>query len=79
MELNKVFQDIYADDEWGKSYKLFTPRFIEYAKAKTPITSWKNEDREQFLASDNCVSSLMQGNFTHEQRKAIVENWETYF
>ena len=44
-----------------------------------PIASWKNEDREQFLASDNCVSSLMQGNFTHEQRKALIDNWETNF
>jgi hypothetical protein len=79
MELNKVFQEIHADDGWGRSYKQFTPRFIEYAKAKTPIGSWKSEDRNQFLASDNCVSSLMQGNFTHEQRKAIVDNWETNF
>lgn len=79
MELNKVFQEIHADDEWGKSYKKFTPLFIAYAKSKTPIASWKSEDREQFLASENCVSSLMQGNFSHEQRKAIVDNWENYF
>lgn len=79
MELNKVFQDINAEDGWGKSYKFYTPHFIEYAKNKMPIASWKNEDREQFLASDNCVSSLMQGNFTHEQRKALVDNWETCF
>ena len=79
MELNKVFQEINAEDGWGKSYKNFTPHFIEYAKNKLPIASWKNEDREQFLASDNCISSLMQGNFTHEQRKALIDNWETYF
>lgn len=79
MELNKVFQEIQADDAWGRSYKKFTPRFIEYAKSKTPIASWEREDREQFLASENCVSSLMQGNFTHEQRKAIVAHWEEYF
>lgn len=79
MELNKVFKEIDADDGWGSSYKLYTPRFIEYAKSKTPIASWKGEDRDQFLASSNCVSSLMQGNFTHEQRKAIIENWKTNF
>ena len=79
MELNKVFQKIQADDGWGISFKQFAPRFIEYAKVKKPIASWKEEDREQFLASENCVSSLMQGNFTHEQRKAIVDNWETLF
>jgi len=79
MELNKVFQEIHAEDGWGKSYKYFTPHFIEYAKNKLPIASWKNDDREQFMASDNCVSSLMQGNFTHEQRKVLIDNWETYF
>lgn len=79
MKLNKVFKEIQANDEWGKSYKRFAPRFIEYAKTKTPIASWKSEDRDQFLASDNCVSSLMQGNFSHEQRKAIVDNWESHF
>lgn len=79
MELNNVFQDIYADDRWGRAYQKFTPRFIEYAKKKLPISSWKSEDRDQFLASDNCVSSLLQGNFSHEQRNAIVDNWETCF
>ena len=77
--LNEVFQEIHADDGWGRSYKQFTPRFIKYAKAKMPIASWESEDRNQFLASDNCVSSLMQGNFTHEQRKAIFDNWENLF
>lgn len=79
MELNKVFEEIHADDEWGMDYKKFIPRFKEYAKNKMPIASWEKEDREQFLASCNCVSSLMQGNFTHEQRKAIIENWEKNF
>ena len=79
MELNTVFQEIHADDAWGKAYKQFAPRFIEYAKDKTPIAFWKDEDRNQFLASNNCVSSLMQGNFTHDQRRLIVENWATEF
>lgn len=79
MELNNVFQDIHANDGWGMAYKKFTPRFIDYAKNKLPISSWTGEDRDQFLASDNCVSSLMQGNFTHDQRKAIVDNWEAFF
>ena len=74
MELNKVFQEIPADDEWGRAYKHFTPLFIEYAKNKMPIASWKSEDRDEFLASYNCVSSLRQGNFTHEQTKAIFDN-----
>lgn len=79
MKLNDVFQDIHADDGWGKAYKHFTPLFIEYAKNKMPIASWKSEDRDEFLASYNCVSSLRQGNFTHEQRKAIFDNWENLF
>ena len=79
MKLNQEFETIYADDSWGKSYKKFAPRFIEYAKSKSPIDQWSPEDRDQFLASENCVSSLKQGNFTHEQRKAIVDNWELLF
>lgn len=79
MELNQEFKVVYADDGWGKAYKKFAPRFIDYAKKRIPIGQWDHEDREQFLASDNCVSSLMQGNFTHDQRKAIVENWEALF
>lgn len=79
MELNKVFQEVPADDKWGNDYKYFTPHFIEYAKGKLPIASWKNEDKEQFLASYNCVSSLKQGNFTYEQRDALVDNWEEHF
>ena len=79
MELNKVFQEINAEDGWGKSYKFFTPHFIKYAKNKQPIASWENEDREQFLASVNCISSLRQGNFSHEQRKALIDNCEVHF
>lgn len=79
MELNNVFQEIHADDEWGMAYKQFSPRFIEYAKNRMPIASWKSEDRNQFLASDNCVSSLRQGNFTNKQRRTIEDNWETFF
>ena len=79
MELNKVFQEIQANDDWSNSYKKFVPHFIGYAKEKKPIISWNKEEREQFLASENCVSSLLQGNFTHDQRKAIIDNWENYF
>lgn len=79
MELKNVFQEIYASDDWGQKYQHYVPLFIEYAKAKQPIDTWANEDREQFLASVNCVSSLKQGNFTYEQRKAIIDNWNEYF
>ena len=79
MELNKIFQNIQADDPWGNSYKSFVPRFIEYAKAKKPIADWEETDRAEFLASNNCISSLQRGNFSHEQRKAIVDHWEKDF
>ena len=79
MKLNEVFPEINANDAWGNGYKKFTPRFIEYAKNKKPLSSWNNEDREKFLASDNFVSSLMQGNFTHTQRKALEDNWKDSF
>lgn len=78
-KLNKVFPEIPANDDWGNSYKYFVPRFIEYARKKMPIGSWEKEDQENFIATVNCVSSLKQGNFTLEQRKALVDNWEKYF
>lgn len=79
MELNEVFQEINANDEWGNAYKQFAPRFIEYAKNRTPIASWADEVRRKFLDSNNCVSSLRQGNFTKNQRKAIIDNWQAEF
>lgn len=79
MKLNEVFQEVSANDNWGISQKKFIPRFVQYAKERKPIALWDAEDREQFLASENCVSSLKQGNFTHEQREAIVNNWEEHF
>lgn len=79
MKLNKVFETIDANDDWGINCKTFLPRFIEYAKTKRPITSWEKEDRDQFLATNNCISSLQQGNFSYEQREAIKKNWDTQF
>lgn len=79
MKLNTIFDKVFANDDWGKSYAHFVPKFIEYAKVKTPIADWNREDREHFLNSVNCVSSLKQGNFTHEQRKLIVDAWADNF
>lgn len=79
MSLSEIFPNINANDGWGNSLKKFVPNFIEYAQKKTPIALWQDEDREQFLASENCVSSLKQGNFSHNQRKAIIDNWEKEF
>ncbi len=79
MNLNEIFQKIPTDDEWGSSYQTFIPRFINYAKSKTPILFWDKVDRDQFLDSINCVSSLKQGNFNLKQREAIENNWENSF
>ena len=79
MKLNEIFQEIDSNDDWGNNYKHFVPKFIEYAKNKKPITDWEEEDREQFLSTYNCISSLRRGNFSHEQRKAIVSNWKEVF
>ena len=79
MKLNTIFPEVFANDGWGKSYAQYVPKFIEYAKNKTAIADWEREDREQFLASENCVASLKQGNFTHEQRQLIVNAWSDSF
>lgn len=77
MELNKIFESVDVEGGWKAYYKKYVQKFINYAKDKTPILSWEEEDRLEFLKSHNCVSSLKQGNFSHEQRKKICENWET--
>lgn len=79
MKLNTTFPEIFANDKWGESFAHYVPKFIEYAKNKTAIAEWEREDREQFLASENCVASLKQGNFTHEQRQLIVDAWTDNF
>lgn len=79
MKLNEIFQEIDANDGWGNSFAKFVPRFINYAKEKKPISQWDLQDCDQFFASVNCVSSLLQGNFTHDQRKCIKDSWESRF
>lgn len=79
MQLNKLFPEISTDDIWGNSFAYHVPRFIEYAKNKKPISQWDLKDREEFLAASNCVSSLQQGNFSHEQRELLINAWEDSF
>lgn len=75
--LNELFQEIVPqNDWWAQQYRKYVPRFIIYAKKKIPISQWDQEDRTEFLASVNCVSSLKQGNFSKDQREILIENWE---
>jgi len=79
MKLNILFPEVSTNDIWGNSYAKYVPRFIEYAKSKKPIGDWNSEDREEFLATTNCVSSLQQGNFSHEQRGLLIDAWAKNF
>lgn len=67
--------DVWED--WRKSYGTFVPRFIEEAAKGGNWSDW-DEDvfYEYFLRTSNqCVSSLRQGYFTHSERDAIKEHW----
>ena len=79
MKLNILFPEVSTNDIWGNSYAKYVPRFIEYAKSKKTIGEWNSEDREEFLATTNCVSSLQQGNFSHEQRGLLIDAWAKNF
>lgn len=67
--------DVWED--WRKNYGTFVPRFIEEAAKGGNWSDW-DEDvfYEYFLRTSNqCVSSLSQGYFNHNERDAIKEHW----
>jgi hypothetical protein len=78
MKLKDILPPINVDDDWGRSYKEFIPRFIQYAKERKHIKEWEPIDRNHFLRSVNCVSSLKQGNFYHNEREIIQNSWDEF-
>lgn len=68
---------IDRDDKWVQSYKHFVPLFIQEAKTKTRWEDWdKDVFWEFFERSDGqCVSSLRQGYFYHEERAELKKHW----
>ena len=68
MKLQDILPKISVNDNWGKDYRRYVPKFIAYAKERTHVNEWKSDVRDQLFRSVNCISSLRQGNFYLNER-----------
>lgn len=76
MKLQDILPKISVNDNWGKDYRRYVPKFIAYAKERTHVNEWKSDVRDQLFRSVNCISSLRQGNFYLNEREIIQEHWD---
>ena len=69
---------INHDDDWAQSYKHFVPLFIQEAKSKTRWEDWNKDVFWEFFErpNDQCVSSLKQGYFSHEEKGELKNHWD---
>lgn len=75
MKIQELLPKISINDDWGKDYKKFVPKFISYAKERIHVNEWDPKVRDQLFRSVNCISSLRQGNFYIHEREIIQEHW----
>lgn len=70
-------EQIDRDDQWVHSYKHFVPLFIREAQTKTNWEDWDQDVFWEFFErpNDQCVSSLQQGYFSHDERSALKAHW----
>lgn len=76
MKLYELLPKIDVNDEWGRSYRHYVPKFISYAQKRVHIRDWDDDTRDQLFRSVNCISSLRQGNFFLNERDIIQEHWD---
>ena len=71
-------EQINCDDDWAQSYKHFIPLFIQEAKSKTRWEDWNKDVFWEFFErpNDQCVSSLKQGYFSHEEKGVLKNHWD---
>lgn len=75
--IDKIITEIKVWDNWQNNYKNFVPLFIEEAKTKNNWTEWDNEVFQEFFEKnrDQCVASLQQGYYSHDEKLKIKSNW----
>lgn len=76
MRLNEIIPDYQPNKYWAEDYRKWVSLYVANAKEGKHIRDWDHNVRETLLASDNHVSSLMQGNFSHVQREALRNQWD---
>ncbi|AQX50805.1 AAA family ATPase [Elizabethkingia anophelis] len=75
--IDKIINEIKVWDNWQNNYKNFVPLFIEEAKIKNNWTEWDNKVFQEFFEKnrDQCVASLQQGYYSHDEKLKIKNNW----
>lgn len=76
-KLQAYLQAIEVSDGWKNNYNDFVPKFVNEAEKGKDWSDWDKRVFNEFFekSNDQCVSSLRQGYFTHEERAAIKSNW----
>ena len=77
MNFQEIINNIDVWDSWITQYKIFVPKFIEEAKTKANYSDWDKSIFNEFFEKnrDQCVSSLQQGYYTHNEKQLIKDNW----
>ncbi|MDC8099308.1 AAA family ATPase [Chryseobacterium rhizosphaerae] len=77
MTFTELIDKLEIWDHWQERYSHYVPLFIEEAKTGENWEDWDKEVFYEFFmrSSDQCVSSLKLGYFTHEEKDLIKENW----
>ncbi|WP_312422272.1 AAA family ATPase [Epilithonimonas sp.] len=77
MKFQEIIDNIDVWYNWIDQYKKFVPKFIEEAKTKANYSDWDKSIFNEFFEKnrDQCVSSLQQGYYTHNEKQLIKENW----
>lgn len=78
MTIKEILNKIEVQKDWLAEYNKFVPLFIKEAETKTKWEDWDEKVFFEFFerSADQCVSSLRQGYFTHNEQDKIKEHWE---
>ncbi|PWN72212.1 ATPase [Chryseobacterium phosphatilyticum] len=77
MTFTELIDEIEIWDDWRGKYNRFVPQFVSEASTGKNWEDWDQDIFYEFFMrpGDQCVSSLKQGYFTHEERDLIKEKW----
>ncbi|CAH0290985.1 AAA family ATPase [Chryseobacterium sp. Bi04] len=77
MTFTELIDKLEIWDHWQERYSHYVPLFIGEANTGKNWEDWDKEVFYEFFmrSSDQCVSSLKLGYFTHEEKDLIKTNW----
>ena len=74
--LKRIINSINVYDDWLNNYKHYVPLFISEASKSKNWDQWDKDVFEEYIKTNNCVSSLQQGHFTRNEIENIKANWQ---